>query len=544
MAATPIAPEVSSGRLLTVRQSLLAMLGLCFVTMMVAVDQTVVGTALPTVVAELNGFEYYAWVATAYLLTSVITIPIFGRLGDYYGRKPFVVASVIVFIGSSVFCGFADSMFQLVVGRALQGVGGGMLVGTAFACVPDLFPDSHVRLRWQMLLSAAFGIANGVGPTLGGILTQQLGWRSVFFINLPLGMVSLYFLWRYLPRIRQIKADKIRLDWQGALLVAVGLACLQIFVQVLPQRGATLGMVLLGGGTMLIFAALLYWERRCPDPLLPLDMFRNKSLAALFCLSLFLGFIMFALLFYIPLLLQGGFGLSPQDVGLLITPMVVCITLGSVTNARIIVRLSRPNNMLYAGFILLVIACVGMAFMGRDTNRMLVFAYMVMAGLGLGFVMPNLTVFAQETAGRALLGISTAMLQSVRMIGGMLGTAIVGALVGHYYVWGVRESVPEGQGAGWLSLLQDPQVLVNQNVQSDFMAELLRMGLYGEAFIEQARVSLVEAIHMGLASVLLIALIGLFWVYRVPAIHLTRVVANPGRSPADADKAAGGRGDE
>jgi MFS family permease len=219
-------------------------------------------------------------------------------------------------------------------------------------------------------------------------------------------------------------------------------------------------------------------------------MFRNKSLAALFCLSLFLGFIMFALLFYIPLLLQGGFGLSPQDVGLLITPMVVCITLGSVTNARIIVRLSRPNNMLYAGFILLVIACVGMAFMGRDTNRMLVFAYMVMAGLGLGFVMPNLTVFAQETAGRALLGISTAMLQSVRMIGGMLGTAIVGALVGHYYVWGIEEAVPEGRGTAWLSLLQDPQVLVNQNVQSDFMAALLRMGLYGEAFIEQARVSL------------------------------------------------------
>jgi MFS family permease len=455
-----------------------------------------------------------------------------------------VVASVIVFIGSSVFCGFADSMFQLVVGRALQGIGGGMLVGTAFACVPDLFPDSHVRLRWQMLLSAAFGIANGIGPTLGGILTQQLGWRSVFFINLPLGMVSLYFLWRYLPRIRQIKVDKIKLDWQGAVLVAAGLACLQIFVQMLPERGATLGMVALGGGALLIFAALLYWERRCPDPLLPLDMFRNKSLAALFCLSLFLGFIMFALLFYIPLLLQGGFGLSPQDVGLLITPMVVCITLGSVTNARIIVRLSRPNNMLYAGFILLVIACVGMAFMGRDTNRMLVFAYMVMAGLGLGFVMPNLTVFAQETAGRALLGISTAMLQSVRMIGGMLGTAIVGALVGHYYVWGIEEAVPEGRGTAWLSLLQDPQVLVNQNVQSDFMAALLRMGLYGEAFIEQARVSLVEAIHMGLASVLLIALIGLFWVYRVPAIHLTRVVANPGRPQADAGKAAGGQGNE
>src|SRR5690606_37614243 len=124
--------------------------------------------------------------------------------------------------------------------RALQGVGGGMLVGTAFACVPDLFPDSHTRLRWQMLLSAAFGIANGFGPTLGGILTQQVGWRSVFFVNLPLGLVSLYFLWRYLPRIRHIKASNIRLDWQGAVLLALGLGSLQFFVQFLPQQGASL----------------------------------------------------------------------------------------------------------------------------------------------------------------------------------------------------------------------------------------------------------------------------------------------------------------
>src|SRR5690606_16578308 len=159
----------------------LAMLGLAFVSMMVAVDQTVVGTALPTIVAELNGFELYAWVASSYLLTSVITIPIFGRLGGYYGRKPFVVASVIVFMLASVLCGAADSMLQLVLARALQGIGGGMLVGTAFACIPDLFPDSHVRLRWQVMLSSAFGIANAFGPTLGGFLTQYAGWRSVFF---------------------------------------------------------------------------------------------------------------------------------------------------------------------------------------------------------------------------------------------------------------------------------------------------------------------------------------------------------------------------
>src|ERR1700726_1332943 len=150
-------PAHSSGQILPFRESLLAMLGICFVIMLVALDQTVVGTAFPTIVAELKGFDLYAWVATSYLLTSVITVPIFGRLGDYYGRKPFVIASIIVFTAASVLCGMANSMLFLVLARALQGIGGGMLVGTAFACIPDLFPDPRVRLRWQVMMSSAFG---------------------------------------------------------------------------------------------------------------------------------------------------------------------------------------------------------------------------------------------------------------------------------------------------------------------------------------------------------------------------------------------------
>lgn len=189
--------------MLPFRESLLAMLGIAFVVMLVALDQTVVATALPTVVAELQGFEYYAWVATAYLLTSVITVPIFGRLGDYYGRKPFVLASIVVFLAASVLCGMANNMLFLVGARALQGIGGGMLVGTAFACIPDLFPDSHVRLRWQVMMSTAFGLANALGPSLGGVLTEWFGWRAVFYINVPVGVLGLLFAWRYLPHLRQ-----------------------------------------------------------------------------------------------------------------------------------------------------------------------------------------------------------------------------------------------------------------------------------------------------------------------------------------------------
>lgn len=253
----------SSGQVLPFRESLLATLGICFVIMLVALDQTIVGTALPTIVAELKGFELYAWVATAYLLTSVITVPIFGRLGDYFGRKPFVIASIIVFVGASALCGMANSMLFLVLARGLQGIGGGMLVGTCFASVADLFPDPRVRLRWQIILSVSFGIATAVGPSLGGFLTQGLGWRWVFYCNLPIGVISLFFVWRFVPHIRHMQhAGKMRLDWPGALLISLSLGSLQLLVELLPKRGVTSGMLVLLAVSVAAFYALWKWEQR------------------------------------------------------------------------------------------------------------------------------------------------------------------------------------------------------------------------------------------------------------------------------------------
>lgn len=517
--------DADNGRLLNVRQSLLAVLGLAFLVMMVAVDQTVVGTALPTVIADLKGFELYAWVATAYLLTSVITVPIFGRLGDYYGRKPFVVASILIFTAASIGCGLAQSMLQLVVGRAVQGFGGGMLIGTAFACIPDLFPDPRTRLRWQVILSSAFGIANAFGPTLGGFLTQYAGWRFVFFVNLPLGLVSLYFVWRYLPHIRQTQHVRHRLDWLGALLIIGGLGSMQMFVEFFALQGVSLLVLALGLVCVASFWALVAWEKRCPEPLIPMEMFRNKGMVALFVLSLFTGVVMFVLLFYLPLLFQGGFGLDPQQVGVLITPMVVCITVGSLSGARIVLRLSRPTYILYGGFVLLVLACAGLATTHQATSRTVLTVYMVLAGVGLGFIMPNLTVFIQELAGRSLLGISTGMMQSIRMIGGMLGTTVVGSIIGQYYAAKVRSAVPHPDDASWFGFLLDPQVLVNQQTQSAFIAELQRAGLHGDIFIEAARQALVGGVHAGLFVVMAIAVLGGIWVYRVPVIQFSRAVS-------------------
>lgn len=518
--AQPAAPH-SEGQVLPFKASLMAMLGICFVTMLVALDQTVVGTAMPTIVAELRGFDLYAWVATSYLLTSVITVPIFGRLGDYFGRKPFVIISIILFTAASLLCGAANSMLFLVLARALQGIGGGMLVGTAFASIADLFPDAKVRLRWQVVMSVGYGIGNAVGPSLGGFLTESWGWRWVFFVNLPIGLLSLFFVWRFLPFIRNnTAAGKIKIDWVGALLIVVALGSLQLLVEMLPKEGLSTWVLVLLFLSVGGFYALWKWEQIVEQPIVPIDMLRHKPIAVLFTLSLLLGFVMFGLLMYTPLLFQGGFSLSPREAGVLITPLVVCITIASIVNSRIVVRLANPNRMLYVGLILLALSCLGVMVLEHDSSSLFTLAVMLIGGLGLGLVMPNLTVFTQQTAAREYLGIATALLQSLRMIGGMLGTAICGVLINRIYTSGVERALEGQQASQWVKEFSDPDVLINHDVQSALLAEMLKVGQNGSALLEQARESLVMAIHSGIALLVVVCLVSLWVVRFMPLIKL------------------------
>ena len=521
----------ASGRLLPFRQSLMAVLGICFVGMLVGLDQTIVGTALPTIVAELNGFELYAWVGTSYLLASVITVPICGRLSDYYGRKPFVVASVIIFTIASMLCGMAGSMMQLVLARALQGIGGGMLVGTAFACVPDLFPDAKVRLRWQILLSSSFGIASAVGPSLGGFLTEYYGWRSVFYVNLPVGLISLFFIWQYLPLIRYKREQTIRLDWQGAVLIALFLGCLQLAVELFATDGFSWQVGLFSVVSVLAFIILIRWERRCAFPLLPLEVFRDRSLGTMFTLSLLTGFVMFGMLFYIPLLLQGGFGYSPNDAGMLVTPLVVCITVGSILSGRIVIRLARPNWILYIGFVLTASAVVGVIFYERHMSQLVFLLYMTLGGVGLGFIMPNLTIFSQELSGRTNLGIVTALVQSIRMIGGMLGTAIIGTMVNVYFVAGIQADANKIGSPELVLALSDPQLLVRTDSQAGLITEMASLGRDALPWLQVAREHMVSAIESGLTVVLVVNVIALLWLYRLPLIRFASL-SNSANEPS------------
>jgi EmrB/QacA subfamily drug resistance transporter len=523
----PLSIPTRAATRLDFREKLLAILGLCFVLIMVALDQTVIGTALPTIVAELNGFNLYAWVGTAYLLTSVITVPIFGKLGDEHGRKPFILVSIVLFTLASMLCGIAQSMLQLVLARGLQGIGGGMLMATAFASVPDLFPEARERLRWQVLFSSAFGLANAVGPSLGGYLTEYWGWRWVFFVNLPVGMISLAFVWHFLPRIRHAERPPSQLDWLGSLLVALTLGSLQLLVEWLPNRSAVVLIALaFVGATSAI--GLVWWERRCPHPVLSLEMFSNRALAPLFTLSLMVGFFMFAVLYYAPLMFQGGFGLSPNQAGLLITPLAVFITVGSVVNGRIVTRLSSPNRMLIVGLGLFWVAALALTQVTALTPHALIILIMMLGGLGLGLLLPNLTLFAQTSAPRTQMGVATAMLQSTRIVGGLLGTALVGTLVSHRYVEGVATLLQASHGSQWMGWLADPQILVSHARAARFDLAVLRTGRDASLLLAGARNSLVSAIHFSQWLVVGLMVVALWVVSRVPAINLHHKAGGPG----------------
>lgn len=501
----------AQGSTLSFRHSFCAMLGVSLVIMLSSLDQTIIGNALPAIVAELDGFRLYAWAATSYLLCSMVSIPIFGRMGDYFGRKPFVLLSTVVFMLASVACAKADSMIALVLGRAMQGIGGGMIIGSAFACIPELFPDTRRRLRWQIILSTASSVANATGPLLGGILTSTLGWRSIFLINIPFGLLALACAWRFIPYYPPKHDHKIRVDWGGAVLTVSTLAGLQLFLDRLPHAD-WLWLPLLGALTLVSGLLLYRCERTSPDALLPPHIFGTDALRRLFLMAILTGAIMYVLLFYLPLLFQGGFGISPKEAGILVTPLALLMTIGAIINGRIMTRVSNPNFLLFGGVGALVVCSLGFAMVGKAATFGQLLSLTIVGGFGLGFTMLTLTVFTQTLSPDAYIGIATAMQKSLRLVGGMLGAAAMSALLSWLYHCRITTTF---DGLGYrdaVAIFSDPQILMPGNSK-----ELSRLP---GPMVQQARDVLRETLSVGFWLLSSVGVWALLIFRRVPKIAL------------------------
>jgi EmrB/QacA subfamily drug resistance transporter len=505
--------------------SLSAMIGICLVIMLIALDATVVGTAMPRIIAELQGYDLYTWTASAYLLTNAVMIPIMGRLGDLYGRKPFVIGSIVLFTLASVLCGLAQSMLQLVLARGLQGIGGGMLTGVAFASVSDLFPERLQRVRWQAMLSATFGISTAIGPSLGGWLTENAGWRSVFYVNIPVALLALPVVARYLPHIVHDEGKDKSIDWFGALLLAISVSTLLLATEQGQMHGFVQPLFIGLAVAAIVTGALFIWhQHHSKAPIIAPRLFANHAVRQLAGLGALTGLVMFVLIYYSPLLLQGGFDLSPNMAGLLLTPLLVLITIGSIINGRLISRLRRPERLIAYGQILLLVGCALLVQMHADSPHVFVMFAFGVCGLALGFQLPNLTLQVQAVVERRDVGIASALIQTTRMLGSMVGTSLAAVIVNSSYSRHVGSLLQTGGlHDGTLTILMDtPQILVRAQDQATLAALAARLHFDAAPLLEEARIGLIKGVHYVYLGCAVVIVCAIFLALRLPYYDLHR----------------------
>ena len=414
---------------LSQRNKIIVMISVLFGLLLAALDQTIVVTAMPRIVQDLNGLQHLSWVFTAYLLASTVTVPIYGKLGDMYGRKPFYIGAIVVFLIGSALSGASQNMTELILFRGLQGIGGGALMATSFAIIGDLFVPAE-RGRWQGLFAAVFGVASVIGPLLGGFLTDNYSWRWVFYINIPVGIVALVMASTYMPRIAGVAKDRA-IDFLGAGLLAVSLISLLLAVtwggtQYAWDSAQVIGLFIAAAiGTV----AFLITERFAQEPILPLNLFRNRvfnvSMIAIFLSAM--G--MFGGILYIPLFAQYVIGESATNSGTILAPMMAGLIVSSIGAGQVMSRTGRYKALAVVGMAIVVGAMYWLAQVGAHTTQAGLIWRMVVMGVGLGMTMPVFNLAVQNAFTQAELGVATASTQLFRNMGGTIGTAIMSGVL-------------------------------------------------------------------------------------------------------------------
>jgi EmrB/QacA subfamily drug resistance transporter len=414
---------------LTQRQIYLVFAGVMTGIFLAALDQTIVNTALTTIIGELGGLDAYTWVGTAYLLTSTAATPLFGKLSDLYGRRQLFQAAIVTFVVGSLACAAAQSMAALVAARALQGIGGGGLIAMAFVVIGDTVSPRE-RGRYVGFITSVFAVASVAGPLLGGFFVDHLTWRWIFLINVPLGIVALVVtsISLRLPFIRQER----KIDYVGASLMVGAVAALVLALSWAADRWGwsdpiTLSLLAAAGLATLAFVA---WEAHTPEPIMPLRLFRNDTFRAVAPTMFVLGAIIFGATAFLPLFLQGVTGVSPTQSGLLLLPLMTGVTISSILSGRLITRTGRYRWAPILGTALMTIGLVGLCFLD-DSGAALALGLvsMLVMGIGFGAVMPTTTLVVQNAVEWHDLGIATSMVAFFRSLGGVVGLAAFGAVL-------------------------------------------------------------------------------------------------------------------
>jgi len=420
---------------------------LIIVFLLSALDQTIVSTAMPTIIGELNGLELYAWVTTSYLLASTVMVPIWGKLGDLYGRKLILLIGIVIFIVGSVLCGLAgefgelpvlgDGMMQLIIFRGIQGIGGGALFTTAFATIADLFPPRE-RGKYAGMFGAVFGLASVVGPIVGGYFTDHgsvdigglhiAGWRWCFYVNLPTSMIALAMIWFKMPNLGHTGGGKI--DWAGGVFVVLSIGALMLALTWGNEKGWTHQDVLgLFAFSAVTGAAFLFIESRAAEPILPLGLFRIRAFTTTTLASFIISMAFMGTIVYLPLYLQLGLGMAATNSGLLLLPLMVGLILAATLSGRYVSRTGKYKGILLGAAIVQFIGIYLMSQLGTDSDEFNVIWRLFILGVGLGPTQSLFNMVSQSSAPIQQIGVATSTSMFLRQCGGMVGVSIFGALL-------------------------------------------------------------------------------------------------------------------
>jgi len=463
----------------THRQIMVILSGLMTGMLLAALDQTIVSTALPTIVGDLGGLQHLSWVVTAYLLASTASTPLYGKISDLYGRKPVFRFAIVVFLIGSALAGLSTQMWELIGARAIQGLGAGGLMALALAIIGDVIPPRE-RGRYQGYFGAVFAVSSVAGPLLGGFFVEHLSWHWIFFINIPLGIVALVVTDRALHGLKHVRREH-SIDYLGAVLLVAAVSTLLLGLVNGGNAGWTSPEILgLLAGGLVLSGTFLWWESHAAEPILPLRLFHNRIFSVSSGIGFAIGFAMFGAIVFLPLYLQIVRGVSPTQSGLELLPLMAGLFTASVISGRRITTTGRYKRFPIAGTAITAVGLALLSTLGSDTPYWRAALFMLTLGAGIGLVMQVMVLAMQNSVDPRDMGVATSSATFFRSLGGTFGTALFGTILTNRLASELAQRLPAAalHGVNTSQLTGSPQVIaalppaVREPVISSFVAAL------------------------------------------------------------------------